>query len=215
MLRCKMSLALAHRLDATLYDVSCPPTWCYVVRCLLHLPTGLMLRCEMSLALAHRLDATLYDVSCTCPPTWCYAVRCLLHLPTGLMLRCEMSLALAHRLDATLYDVSCTCPPAWCYVVKSFMFRYNAGCKIWNLFRKAGQKLRLNKASPGNSNQHGQNTLQKTIRNRKMTPPPHEGHSVSSRKLAVIVAKHCKYPRNVVRAWKTKCVFREGSQVTP
>ena len=35
MLRCKMSLALAHRLDATLQDVSCtcPPTWRYVVRC--------------------------------------------------------------------------------------------------------------------------------------------------------------------------------------
>ena len=45
MLRSKMSLALAH--------------WCYVVRCLLHLPTDLMLRCKMSLALAHRHDATL------------------------------------------------------------------------------------------------------------------------------------------------------------
>ena len=109
-------LALAHRLDATSKHVSCtcPPAWCYVVTCLLHLHPGLMLRRSMPLALAHRLDATLSHVSCTCPPAWCYVVTCLLHLPTGLMLRCNTSLALAHRLDATSSHVSCTCPPAWC-----------------------------------------------------------------------------------------------------
>ena len=70
---CKMSLALAYRLDATLSGVSCTclPTWCYVLRCL-QLPTALMLRCEMSLALAYPLDATLWGVSCTCLPTWCW-----------------------------------------------------------------------------------------------------------------------------------------------
>ena len=54
-------------------------------------------------------------------PTWCYVETCLLHLPTDLMLRCNMSLALA----AGCWDM-----------MKSFMFRYNAGCKMWNLVGK-------------------------------------------------------------------------------
>ena len=56
-------------------------------------------------------------------------------------------------------------------------------------FGQAGQKLRLNKAPPGNFIEHGQNTLQNTIQNKKMTPPPHEGHTFSSRNFAASVAK--------------------------
>ena len=66
------------------------------------------------------------------------------------MLRCNMSLALAHRLDATLYNMSLALAPQLpadlrldCPVcgrlldmMKSFMFRYKAGCKMWNLLGK-------------------------------------------------------------------------------
>jgi hypothetical protein len=106
-----------------------------------------------------------------------------------------------------------------------------AGCWIWwkasyfgtmlgarysmESFGKADQNLRLNKASPGNSIQHGQNTLQKNIWKRKITPPPHEGHSVSSRKLAVTVAKHCEYHAMSSEPGKRTCAFSEGSQLTP
>ena len=40
-----------------------------------------------------------------------------------------------------------------------------------------------------------------------MTPPPHEGHLVSSCKLAVAVAKQCKYHALLSEPGKKSCVF--------
>ena len=75
---------------------------------------------------------------------------------------------------------------------------------------KAGQNLRLNKASPGNSIQYCQNTLQKTIwKVKKEHDSPASRGSFSFK--SQVGSDSCKtlwIPRYVVRAWKKVCFLR-------
>ena len=49
-------------------------------------------------------------------------------------------------------------------MMKSFMFGYNAGCKIWLVFGKVGEKRRLNKAHPRKSFKHDEMVVDTTFR---------------------------------------------------
>ena len=164
----RSSLALAHRHDATLWDLllhlhtdmtpryqifscTCTPTWRDAIRSSLALCTPTWRHAiRSSLALAHRHDATLWDLllhlhpdmtpryqifSCTCTPTWRHAIRSSLATCTPTWCHAmRSSLALAHRHDATLSDLllhlhtdmmpryeifSCTCTPTWCHAMRS------------------------------------------------------------------------------------------------
>ena len=81
-------------------------------------------------------------------------------------------------------------------------------------FGQACQKLRPNKASPRNSFEYDESTLQKTVCNTNITPSPREGHFFKSQ-IGRDVSKTLRIPRNAVRAWKKKVAFSQGSQLTP